>query len=214
MRQDIVEGVRWLWRHAAIRTLALVIFAFNITWGAAWSVLVLWSLHRVDMGAVGFGLLTTASAVGGIIGTSAYGWLERRFDHAVLMKTCLLLEVLMHGALALTTVPWVALVLMFGFGLYAIVWFNVSQTIQQRAVPTQFQGRVGSVYRIGVFGGLVIGQVIGGVVAQEWGLAARSGSPSSGRGSPWPWCDAVGARRRGPGAVMVLLDVLARVSAG
>ena len=46
------------------------------------------------------------------------------------------------------------------------------QTIQQRAVPTQFQGRVGSVYRIGVFGGLVIGQVVGGVVAQEWGLAA------------------------------------------
>jgi MFS family permease len=172
VRQDIAEGIRWLWGNAAIRTLALVIFTFNITWGAAWSVLVLWSLHRVDMGAVGFGLLSTASAVGGVIATLAYGWLERRFDYSVLMKTCLLLEVLMHGALALTTVPWVALALMFGFGLYAIVWFNVSQTIQQRAVPTEFMGRVGSVYRIGVFGGLVIGQVIGGVVAQEWGLAA------------------------------------------
>ena len=35
VRQDIVEGIRWLWGHAAIRTLAIVILTFNITWGAA-----------------------------------------------------------------------------------------------------------------------------------------------------------------------------------
>jgi len=172
VRQDIVEGIRWLWRHAAIRTLAIVVLTFNITWGAAWSILVLWSLDRVGMGEVGFGLLTTASALGGIVGTACYGWLERRFDLAVLMKTCLLLEVLMHLALALTTVPWLALLIMFGFGAYAFVWFNVSQVVRQRAVPTEFQGRVGSVYLIFVFGGMVIGQGIGGVVAEQWGLAA------------------------------------------
>lgn len=172
VRHDIVEGVRWLWRHAAIRTLALVILTFNITWGAAWSVLVLWALHRVGMGELGFGLLTTASALGGMVGTVSYGWLERRFDPATLMKVCLLLEVLMHAGLALTTVPWVALVIMFGFGVYAFVWLNVSQTVRQRAVPTEFQGRVGSVYLIAVFGGMVIGQGLGGVIAEEWGLAA------------------------------------------
>ncbi len=172
VRQDIVEGIRWLWRHAAIRTLAIVVLTFNITWGAAWSILVLWSLDRVGMGEVGFGLLTTASALGGILGTACYGWLERRFDLAVLMKTCLLLEVLMHLALALTTVPWLALLIMFGFGAYAFVWFNVSQVVRQRAVPTEFQGRVGSVYLIFVFGGMVIGQGIGGVIAEQWGLAA------------------------------------------
>jgi predicted MFS family arabinose efflux permease len=172
VRQDIVDGIRWLWHHAAIRTLAIVILTFNITWGAAWSILVLWSLDRVHMGEVGFGLLTTASALGGMLGTAGYGWLERRFDLAVLMKTCLLLEVLMHLALALTTIPWVALAIMFGFGAYAFVWYNVSQVVRQRAVPTEFQGRVGSVYLIFVFGGMVIGQGIGGVVAEQWGLAA------------------------------------------
>ena len=169
---DIVDGIRWLWHHAAIRTLAIVILTFNITWGAAWSILVLWSLHRVHMGEVGFGLLTTASALGGMLGTAGYGWLERRFDLAVLMKTCLLLEVLMHLALALTTIPWVALAIMFGFGAYAFVWFNVSQVVRQRAVPTEFQGRVGSVYLIFVFGGMVIGQGLGGLIAEQWGLAA------------------------------------------
>jgi MFS family permease len=169
---DIVDGIKWLWHHAAIRTLAIVILTFNITWGAGWSILVLWSLDRVHMGEVGFGLLATASALGGMLGTAGYGWLEKRFDLAVLMKTCLLLEVLMHLALALTTIPWVALAIMFGFGAYAFVWFNVSQTVRQRAVPTEFQGRVGSVYLIFVFGGMVIGQGIGGLIAEQWGLAA------------------------------------------
>lgn len=172
VRHDIADGVRWLWGHAPIRTLAIVILTFNITWGAAWSVLVLWSLYRVDMGEVGFGLLTTASALGGIIGTASYGRLEQRFDPATLMKVCLLLEVLMHAALAVTTVPVIALAIMFGFGAYAFVWHNVSQTVRQRAVPTELQGRVGSVYLICVFGGMVIGQGLGGFIAEHWGLAA------------------------------------------
>ena len=37
IRRDIADGIRWLLRHPPVRTLALVIFAFNITWGAGWS---------------------------------------------------------------------------------------------------------------------------------------------------------------------------------
>ncbi len=169
---DITEGVRWLWSHAAMRTLALVIFTFNVTWGAAWSVLVLWSLDRVGMGEVGFGLLTTAAAIGGVIGTASYGWLERRFAMATLMRACLLLEVVMHLALALTIQAWLALLIMLGFGCYAFVWYAVSVTVRQRAVPMEFQGRVGSVYMVGIFAGLVVGQLLGGFIADQWGLAA------------------------------------------
>ena len=38
VRDDIRDGWRWLWAHAAVRTLAITIFIFNITFGAAWSV--------------------------------------------------------------------------------------------------------------------------------------------------------------------------------
>src|SRR6185312_15152532 len=100
VRRGIVAGLRWLMGPAPVRTLALVILAFNITWGAAWSVLVLYSLDRLHMGEVGFGLLTTAAAAGGLASTSAYGWLERRIPLATLMRGCLLLEVLTHLALA------------------------------------------------------------------------------------------------------------------
>ena len=58
------------------------------------------------------------------------------------------------------------------FGAYAFVWGTVSQTVRQRAVPMEFQGRVGSVYVVGLFLGLVIGQGLGGVIAERWGLTA------------------------------------------
>ena len=169
---DIVEGVRWLMHHDAVRTLALVIVAFNVTWAAAWAVLVLYALDHLHMSAVGYGLLTTSAAIGGLLSTSSYGWIEKRFDLATVMRVCLSLEVALHLAFALTTNGTVAIALMFVFGAYAFVWGAVSITVRQRATPRALQGRVGSVYMVCVYGGMAVGQVLGGAIAQRWGLTA------------------------------------------
>jgi predicted MFS family arabinose efflux permease len=170
VRRDIADGVRWLWTHPPVRTLALTIVTFNVTFGAAWSVLVLYSIERLHMGEIGFGLLTTVSAVGGVLGSSTYGRIERRVSLANLMRAGLIIETLTHVALALTTVPAVAMAVMFVFGIHTAVWGTTSTSIRQRAVATEFQGRVGSVYMMGVHGGLVVGAAIGGVVARLWGV--------------------------------------------
>ena len=124
------------------------------------------------MGPVGYGALTTASALGGLVAIGCFGWLEKHVPFATLMRVCLSLEVVMHLAFALTTVPVIAFVIMFGFGLYAFVWGTISTTVRQRLVPLGLQGRIASVNMVGVFGGLVIGQALGGVIAQTWGLTA------------------------------------------
>ena len=62
--------------------------------------------------------------------------------------------------------------LFFLFGAHAFIWGTTSLTVRQRAVPTELQGRVGSVNLIGVYGGLVVGSGIGGVLAQHWGVTA------------------------------------------
>jgi MFS family permease len=172
LRHEIAEGFRWVLHHAAVRTLALTIFTFNITFGAAWSVLVLYATHRLGLGAVGFGLVTTVGAVGGLAGTGTYGWITRRVSLGNIMRVGLITETLTHLILALTTSPWVALPVFFVFGAHAFIWGTTSVTVRQRAVPTALQGRVGSVYLVGVYGGLVIGSTIGGVLAQHLGLTA------------------------------------------
>ncbi|MGK9220422.1 MFS transporter [Microbacterium barkeri] len=172
VRRDIAEGLRWTWRNPPMRTLAIVILVFNITWAAPWGVLVLYATEHLHMGAVGYGMLTTASAAGGLLSTMAFGWLERHVSFATLMRVCLSLEVVMHLAFALTTEGWLALVIMGVFGAYAFVWGTISTTVRQRVVPNELQGRASSLNMVCVFGGMVVGQALGGVIAQLWGLTA------------------------------------------
>jgi MFS family permease len=172
VRDDIREGWRWLWGHAAVRTLAITIFTFNVTFGAAWSVLVLYARERLGLGALGFGLITTAMAAGGLLGTASYGWLERHVRLGVIMRAGLVIETLTHLALALTRWAWFALIVFVIFGAHAFIWGTTSSTVRQRAVPTEFQGRVGSVYLTGTVGGIVVGSAIGGLVASAWGITA------------------------------------------
>jgi MFS family permease len=172
LRTEIAEGVRWLLAHPPMRTLALTIVAFNVTYGAAWSVLVLYAGERLGMSSVGFGLLTTAIAIGGILGTTAYGGLERRFSLANIMRVGLLIETLTHLTLALTTSAAAALVTMVVFGAHATVWGTTSTVVRQRAVPDELLGRVTGVYTVGVIGGIVIGTPIGGLLAREFGITA------------------------------------------
>jgi predicted MFS family arabinose efflux permease len=168
----VSEGLRWTVRNPAVRTLILTILIFNVTYGAAWSVLVIYADRRLGLGAVGFGLLSTVAAVGGLLGTAAYGWVTRRLSLGNLMRIGLIIETFTHLALAVTTTPTVAFVILFVFGAHAFIWGTTSITIRQRAVPIELQGRVTSLNTIGVYGGLVVGAAIGGALASGFGVTA------------------------------------------
>ena len=172
LRTEMSEGIRWLLAHPPMRTLALTIFTFNVTFGAAWSVLVLYANERLGMGPVGFGLLTTAVAVGGIVGVVSYGRLTRRFALGDIMRTGLIIETLTHLSLAITTSSIVALATLVVFGAHAFVWGTTSEVVRQRAVPDEVLGRVTGVYRVANIGGLVIGTPIGGLLARNYGITA------------------------------------------
>lgn len=168
--RDIVEGLRWTVRHPAVRTLVLTILIFNVTFGAAWSVLVLYAKQRLGLQSIGFGLLTSMGAIGGIAGIASYGWITRRLSLGNIMRIGLIIETFTHLGLALTTTPAIALPIFFVFGAHAFVWGTTSITVRQRAVPLALQGRVNGVNNIGSFGGLVVGAALGGIIARHWGI--------------------------------------------
>ena len=172
IRSEIALGFRWLRNNPAVRTLALTIVTFNVTFGAAWSVLVLYATERLGTGEVGFGLLTTATALGGLVGAGLYGSLASRVSLGHLLGAGLIIETFTHMALAVTTAVWVALVIMFVFGAHASIWGTTATSVRQRAVPTELQGRVSSVYLIGMQGGIVAGSAVGGLIAGAWGVTA------------------------------------------
>jgi predicted MFS family arabinose efflux permease len=167
---EVVEGARWTFYHAALRTLAITIFVFNITFGAAWSVLVLYAEDRLGLGAIGFGILTGASAAGGLVGILCYGRLTQSISLGNIMRIGLIIETLTHLGLAVTTLPVVAVAIMVIFGAHAFVWGTTAASVRQRAVPHSLQGRVSSVYSIGMYGGLVVGAAVGGPIASHFGI--------------------------------------------
>jgi MFS family permease len=172
LRHEISEGLVWLWRHPPIRTLALTIVAFNVTFGASIAVYVLYAQERLGVGDLGFGLLLSAAAVGGVVGAASYGMLARRFSLATLMRMGLVVETCTHLALALLRSPILAAVVMFVFGVHAAVWGSTSLTVRQRAVPSHLLGRVNSVYMLGSVGAIAVGTLIGGALADQWGVTA------------------------------------------
>jgi len=172
VRHEISEGCRWVLHSPAVRTLVLTIFIFNVTYGAAWSVLVLYARERLGLGEIGFGLITTVLAAGGLAGAASYGWITRHLSLGDLMRIGLVIETLTHLALALTRSAPVAMAVFFVFGAHAFIWGTTSVAVRQRVVPAQLQGRVGGVNGLGTYGGLVLGAAVGGLLAQRYGVTA------------------------------------------
>ena len=172
IRSGIAEGLRWLWNDPPVRTLTVIILTFNITFGATLAVFVLYVERRLGLGPIGFGALEAIGAVGGLFGAVLYVRVEQRFGMARLMRIGLVFETATHVVFALTTLPIIAMATLFAFGVHEAVWGTTETTIRQRSVPEQLQGRIGSVYMLGLVGGLVVGAVIGGTLAQIWGVTA------------------------------------------
>ncbi len=169
-QEEIVEGLRWVWHNPAIRTLALAIFFFNITFGGAFSVLVVLATDRFELGEFGFGMMTAMVALGGVLGTVLYRRTEQRVGMVAIMRMGLMIEAATHLVLAVSTTAAVAFAILFFFGVHESMWGTTSSSIRQAAVPNEFQGRVSSVYMLGLQSGLVIGAGIGALTASLFGI--------------------------------------------
>ncbi|MFI7598339.1 MFS transporter [Actinoplanes sp. NPDC049681] len=170
LRSEIVEGVRWLWAHRLLRTLAVAMACGNLVYCAAFATFVLYARDRLGLGSVGYGTLLTAFAVGGLLGSVLAPRLIRTVGAAVLLRAGLLVEVALHATLAATTTPVVAAVMIVVFGVHTMVWGTVAWTLRQRAVPSSLYGRVTGAYSLLDLGGAALGSLAGGALAQTFGL--------------------------------------------
>ena len=144
---------------------------FNVTFGAAISVLVLYAERRLDAGPIAYGLLATASAVGGVIGSAAYPWLERNIGMANIIRAGLIIETLTHLTLANTQTLGSDGDLRRLRHPRGGVGYDGHDGSATRGAD-RVQGRIGGVYMVGLQGGLVVGAAVGGVLAQIWGVTA------------------------------------------
>ncbi|HWM01357.1 MAG TPA: MFS transporter [Actinophytocola sp.] len=172
LRAEVAEGLRWLWHHRGLRVLAACILVMNLAGVGVFALWVLYGTQRLGLTETGYGLFIAAGAVGAITGSWVYGRLEQWFGMVTLLRAGLVVEAATYAALALTQNPWVAGLTMAVFGVHAVVWGSVATTVRQLATPSALLGRVGSVYQLASVGGAALGALLGGFVAQRFGLLA------------------------------------------
>ncbi|GHJ55000.1 MFS transporter [Micromonospora chersina] len=169
LRADVAEGVRALWAVPVLRTLAGCIAVMNVAFCAAFAAFVLYARQRLGLAEVGYGLLLTASALGGLAGSTLATRLRFRFGTPALLRAGLLIEIALQLVLAGTRHPLVAGAALAVWGVHAMVWGVLVVSLRQRLVPDRLRGRVNSVYALADLGGAALGTVTGGVLARATG---------------------------------------------
>ncbi|MEV0157259.1 MFS transporter [Micromonospora sp. NPDC050686] len=167
---DLAAGLRALWSVPALRVLAICIALMNVAFCAAFAAFVLYARQRLGLGDVGYGVLLTASALGGLAGTALATRLRARFGTPTLLRVGLLIEIGLQLVLATTRQPGVAGAALAIWGGHAMVWGILVVSLRQRLVPDPLRGRVGSAYALADLGGAAVGTGLGGLLAQVTGV--------------------------------------------
>jgi MFS family permease len=172
VRGEVLDGLRWLRAQRLLRTMALLIGLLNVTLTAALAVLVLLARDRLGLGSVGYGLLFTSLAVGGVLGALVGDRLIARVTATWTIRVGLLIEAAMHLVLATSRSFLVVGLTLFLFGVHGALWGIVGSSLRQRLAPPEMLGRVGSSMLFVAAGGNCLGAVLGGALASAFGLTA------------------------------------------
>ena len=172
LRAEILEGLRWLWGNRLLRTLAISLGIMNLTSTATISIFVLFAQERLGLGSVGYGVLLTSIAIGGVVGSLAAERLVGWLGAGTTMRMGLLIEAGSTGVIALSGNPIVVGAMLALFGFHAIVWNVITISLRQQIIPERLLGRVNSAYRLLGLGGMSVGALLGGLLARGFGLTA------------------------------------------
>ena len=159
---DLKEGFGWLWNHRLLRTLAIVLGLLNAANGATTGTMVLFAQEVLLLDATGFGLLTSAGALGGIAGgfaASAFAKALGPGRSLAVAMTVFTATFFVIGSTSSATLVWA----MFAIETFVVVIWNViTVSLRQSIIPDRLLGRVNSVYRFFGWGMIPIGIFIGG----------------------------------------------------
>lgn len=181
-RTDLKEGFRWLWNHQLLRRFAIVLGLINGSSAATTATLVLFGQEVLGVDARGFGLLFSAGAAGGVLGSLAASPFTKRLGAGSTIMFTLVSSAITSLLIGLTSsavVVWLMFAIM-SFG--AVMWNVVTVSLRQAIIPDRLLGRVNSVYRFFGWGMMPVGLFIGGALVD---VVANVSTRESGLRAPF-----------------------------
>lgn len=173
LRNDIAEGVRWLWRHRGLRAIGLLAAGMQVAISGVGLVVII-TARRDHASTAQLGLVLSTIGVGGILGGVVAPRLERRLGLRRLLLGVAWLQGLLWLVFAfapdlLTTA--VALLLFAAtmplFGI-AVLSYQMSET------PDELRGRVSTTFGLLIWGATPIGAAVAGLLLESYSTERTS----------------------------------------
>jgi MFS family permease len=175
LRADVAEGLRYLWRHRLLRTLATMTGLFNLATNATFAVFVLYAVgphSAMHLTEAAYGLLFATIAAGSLVGAILADPIIRRLGRSRSLALGILGGVGTVGIAAVTTSPLVIAAAFLVGGVTNALWNVVAVSLRQRITPDRILGRINSSYRLVAWGTRPLGAAAGGLLGQLLGLRA------------------------------------------
>jgi MFS family permease len=172
IRQDVLEGLRYVLRHPVLRNISAMMSMVNFFTATVFAQLVFFSKVRLHATDPEVGWLFAAGSGGVVVLSLAAGRLRKRWPFSRVALGSLMVYGISMMALAFTRLYWLALplwALCSGVGIL----FNINTgSLRQAIVPSHLLGRVISIAGVLAWSAIPLGALLGGFVVHWTGDVA------------------------------------------
>jgi MFS family permease len=172
MKEEIKEGLRWVFGNRYLRWIAASTATFNFFGNIIFSIFLVYAVRELGLGAVAIGLIFGVANIGYLVGALLANRLSRRFGvgPTIVIGAAGSVSLLLLAA-APKSNPIPFLIAAQAISSMGIPIYNITQvSFRQAITPERLQGRMNSVMRFIVWGVMPLGALIGGALATWFSL--------------------------------------------
>ena len=148
--REIADGIAFMIRTPTIFFVISLGNLFALFGMPYLSMLPVFAEDVLDVGSLGYGLLSSASGVGAVVGGIALARLGDSLHKLRLFNGCYLLFVMSLVVFSLSPWMWLSLILMFVIGVGSMSCISLGVVILQQNTPRELQARVMSLWTWGI----------------------------------------------------------------
>ncbi|MEY3073852.1 MAG: hypothetical protein RLZZ554_526 [Actinomycetota bacterium] len=169
-RDDVLDGLRYLRDHKALRRLTEILAFVNFFYFAAISLLVLYNDEILGGSDVTFTALSVSAAVGTVISRFFIQRLAGAKGTTTTMVISMWLWAIATTVMALTSNSSIAIASNAVLGIGTGLWLSLNTTLRQQLTPSRMLGRMNAASRTVSWGIVPFGAAFGGFAARFLGL--------------------------------------------
>jgi MFS family permease len=169
MAASIRSGLRYVRYAPNLQASLLRAFTFTFFFSAVWALLAVVARKDLHQGALGYGILNGSMGLGAVVAAFNLHRVRRRFSTDRIIATATFYTVFTLIILARLHQPSIVIAVLIGAGFCWTSTMASLNTSVQISVPAWVQARALGTYLMTFQGGLALGSVLWGLIAERWG---------------------------------------------